>query len=100
MLPEPVIEEFKRVLSEKLSFSSDRAEDAIGLVSDAASEILPAPESVEPLSGDPDDDRILACAIEANADILVSGDRRHLVPLKKVGDLRVVTPQALLAELT
>lgn len=30
-----------------------------------------------------DDNRILECAVEAKADFLVSGDKKHLLPLKK-----------------
>ncbi|MGI8749554.1 MAG: hypothetical protein ACR2J6_03245 [Thermoleophilaceae bacterium] len=34
-----------------------------------------------------------------NADILVTGDRRHLLPLGKHHGVRIITPQTLLAEL-
>jgi uncharacterized protein len=51
------------------------------------------------VSGDPDDDLILAAALDAGADVLVSGDRRHLLPLGEHEGMRIVTSQALLAEL-
>ena len=51
------------------------------------------------MTGDPDDDLILACAIEAGVDAVVSGDRRHLLPVKEHQGVRVIAPQALLAEL-
>ncbi|MYA04561.1 MAG: hypothetical protein F4Y37_08125 [Caldilineaceae bacterium SB0664_bin_22] len=44
------------------------------------------------------DNRILECGLEASADYLVTGDRRHLLPLKKYRGTRIVnTPQFLSA---
>ena len=37
--------------------------------------------------------------IEAGVEALVSGDRRHLLPVGEYRGVRVVAPQALLAEL-
>lgn len=50
------------------------------------------------MTGDPDDDLILACAIHAGADLIVSGDRRHLLPIGGHRSVRVVTAQTLPAE--
>ena len=33
------------------------------------------------IKADPADNQILACAVAGNADLIVSGDRRHLLPL-------------------
>ena len=41
---------------------------------------------------DPDDDAIVACAIEAKADVIVRGDG-HLTGLKKIDGIRIVTPR-------
>lgn len=51
------------------------------------------------MTGEPADDLILACAIAAEVEILVSGDRKHLLPVGKRGGVRILTPQVLLAEL-
>jgi predicted nucleic acid-binding protein len=62
-------------------------------------ESAPAPaEPAEPVTGDPADDLILASAVKANVDVLVSGDRKHLLPVVTHRGVRIVTPQALLAE--
>lgn len=62
-------------------------------------ECPPAAERVDEVSGDPADDAILASAVEAAADVLVTGDRKHLLPLGEHGGVRIMTPQALLSEL-
>lgn len=64
-----------------------------------AVELPAAPRHAPAVTGDPADDRILAAAVASSADVLVSGDRRHLLPLGTQQGVRILTPQALLAEL-
>jgi predicted nucleic acid-binding protein len=100
VLPVPVIEELERILVEKLEFDRERWEEVEALLTDLAVESIPAPEgSVEAVSGDPDDDLILAGVVRAGVQVLVSGDRKHLLPLGTHRGVRILTPQALLAEL-
>lgn len=100
VLPIPVVEELERILVEKFEFGSEQWEEVQGLLTDLAVELVPVPEdSVESVSGDPDDDRILACAAGAGVQVLASGDRKHLLPLGTHRGVRILTPQALLAEL-
>ena len=51
------------------------------------------------LSGDPDDNPLLAMATAAEADYLVSGDKRDVLSLKKVGKTRIVTARRFLTVL-
>ena len=92
--------ELSRVLSQKLKFDAKRVGEVQTLLQDAATFFQPTPRAApEALTGDPDDDLILMCAIEAGVDVLVTGDRRHLLPVGEHGGVRILTPQALLAEL-
>ena len=43
------------------------------------------------LSPDPMDNQILAAAVAGRVDLLVSGDKKHVPSLRKVGDIPVVT---------
>ncbi|HWW67345.1 MAG TPA: putative toxin-antitoxin system toxin component, PIN family [Solirubrobacterales bacterium] len=100
ILPQPVMVELERILTEKLGFEPQRWRGVEELLVDLAAELVPAPEGPpEAVTGDPDDDLILACAIQAEVDVLVSGDHRHLLPVGEHRGVRVITPQALLAEL-
>lgn len=47
---------------------------------------------------DPDDDAVLACAVAARGDVIVSGDR-HLLDLKKYLDIRIVAAAELVVEI-
>lgn len=100
VLAQPVVVELERILTGKLAFEPQRWRGAEELLLDLAAKLIPVPKaSPEAVTGDPDDDLILACAIAAGVDALVSGDRRHLLPVKEHQGVRVITPQALLAEL-
>jgi len=100
VLPEPVMVELKRILVEKLEFNPERWQGVELLLTDLAVESVSVPEGpVEPVTGDSDDDLILACAVSAGVEVLVSGDRKHLLPLGTHRGVRVLAPQALLAEL-
>lgn len=100
VLARPVMVELERILTGKLGFEPQRWREVEELLLDVAVEEAPMPTGPpEPVSGDPDDDLILTCAIGANVEALVSGDRRHLLPVGEHRGVRVLTPQALLAEL-
>lgn len=47
-------------------------------------------------SADPDDEHVIACALSAQADLIVSGDA-HLLDLKSYRRIRIVTATAALA---
>ena len=51
------------------------------------------------LSPDPDDNPVLAMALAANADILVTGDRRDLLALGTVGSTRILSARQFVDEL-
>ncbi len=100
VLADPVLDELVRVLSVKLAFEPERVRDVTTLLSELACARVAAPATApEPITGDPDDDLILACAVQANVHVVVSGDRKHLLPVGEYRGVRIVTAQTLLAEL-
>jgi predicted nucleic acid-binding protein len=101
VLADPVIDELERVLALKLGFEPGRLRDVTSLLTNIAVGRIGLPmQPVEAITGDPDDDVILACGVSAGVDVIVSGDRRHMLPVRVHRGIRIVRPQALLAELT
>jgi putative PIN family toxin of toxin-antitoxin system len=45
---------------------------------------------------DRSDDKIIECSLVAKATHIVTGDRKHLLPLKRVGDVEIVTPAEMI----
>ncbi len=75
-----ILSEAAGVLVRKFGWSDEAATLALEALRAVATMIEPArrPPAVE---GNQGDNRILECAVDADADFLVTGDRRHLLPL-------------------
>jgi predicted nucleic acid-binding protein len=87
-------------LTLKLGVDEGDARDHLAILRELAETVQPTPTSPpEPASGHPADDMILASAEAAEAGLLITGDRRHLLPLGTHRGLRILSPQAFLAEL-
>ena len=57
------------------------------------------PAEIDPvILADPDDDAVLACALAAHSDLIVSGDN-HLLVLKQYEGIRIVTATELVEEI-
>lgn len=67
-------------------------EDYLGLAE------LVVPASIPRICRDPDDDHVIACAIAARAEIIVSGDR-DLLELGRYGDVRIISAASATAEI-
>lgn len=60
-------------LAARLMQQRPSVEQAVDLYGQLVTHVAPQP--IEPTSRDPDDDHIIACAVAANAGLIVSGDR-------------------------
>jgi putative PIN family toxin of toxin-antitoxin system len=87
-----ILREFERVLIKKFSITRNEARSILQIVSEAMHSVVSPSQSVQGICRDPDDDSILACALEAGADYLVTGDV-DLLKLKIFKGIRIVTPR-------
>ena len=83
----------ERVRAAGLS-AAELVEDYERLAEVIAPEALPAP-----VSRDPDDDHVLACALAAKAELIVSGDKRHLLVLGNYQGIPIRTASDALSAL-
>lgn len=93
-----LLEELDRVLRyPKLQryYSEETGTRFVALIA-ALSEVVELPESVPPISRDPDDDWVIACAVVGQADVIVSGDR-DLLTLEQVGEIPILSAAQSLA---
>lgn len=47
-------------------------------------------------TADPDDEMVLECALAGEADFIVTGDKKHLLPLRQFRDIPIVNPAEFL----
>jgi uncharacterized protein len=89
---EVVLEEVERVLTHKFGMPSVEADRVIAFLRQHPVEPKPAsPSSVE--VRDPDDRWVLASALAARADVLITGDAALLEVDSQVKELAIITPR-------
>ena len=85
-----IIQEMAGVLRVKFGWPEERVQSAVRAVARAAGNGLVVPRSrVAALTTDPDDNRILECAVDGKADLIVSNDH-HLLDLKMWAGIAIV----------
>lgn len=83
-------------LEAKLRFSPDQlAETLADLLSFL--QVVRIANELKVIDADPDDDKVLECAVLGSATHIVTGDRRHLLPLGSFQGIRIVAPAEFLA---
>lgn len=91
----PILNELKEVLAyEKFQLSEETINERIEYYLVLA-DTVPSKSSVEVIQEDPEDNKVLACAIQGDADYVVSGDE-HLLNLKEFKEVKIVTASRLL----
>ena len=93
-----VLDEVRGVLVRKFTWSPDQASQALRMLRAAATIIEPR-RFLSVVEGNQADNRILECAVEAAADYLITGDKRHLLPLVEHTGTRIVNAPRFLFEL-
>jgi len=51
------------------------------------------------ISPDPEDNNLFSCAIEAKAKYIVSGDRKHVLPIISYQGIKILTPKDFVEEI-
>ena len=84
------------MLGRKFDWTEERTSQALRAMRDASTVVEPRklPEMIE---GGHADNRILECAVEVSADYLVTGDRRHLLPLEEHQGARILNAPRFLS---
>ena len=67
-------------------------------LTDAATLVFPMDRATG-ATPDPDDEMILECALAAEADYIASGDKKHLLPLRRFRGIPIVSPSEFLRRL-
>jgi len=89
--------ETRRVLRDKFGWGEERLDRYLPVLWDLGQRVTPR-RRVHAVKEDPDDNRILECALAASADVIVSGDR-HLLRLAAYQEIAILTPRDFLRTL-
>ena len=85
-----LLTDLRRVVAyPKLKFSDSLQNQIVEFVL-INSHIIEPKEKLAVIKDDPDDDRVLECALESGAEFIISGDI-HLLSIKEYGKIKIVT---------
>lgn len=82
--------ELSEKLNKKFRWSGGEVHDAIAGIAKFATIVQPD-SKINKIKSDPSDNKVLEVAQKINADFIVSGDKKHILPLKKFGKTRIIT---------
>ena len=92
----PILQEVERINKTKLLWDHTKTQSAIQRIQGFSEMVYPN-EHLTVIADGPDN-RILECALNAQADLIISGDK-HLLNLRNHRGIKVVTPAEFLASL-
>lgn len=90
-----ILEETSLVLEEKLGWEKKRISRLLDALKEIAVIVEPETE-LDVIHGNEADNRILSCAVDVKADFLVTGDKKHLLPLGSYKEIRILSPRECL----
>ena len=91
-----IIDELEDVLSrERLPFESEQIDKFVEKIL-SMSELVTPEMDLEAVEDDPDDDKVLECAVAGNADYIVSDDS-HLLDIEEYRGVEIVSPDESLS---
>lgn len=92
-----ILLELAKKLHSKFSWGQGEIEEVVGGIG-AFAQIVNPGKKVRKIKADPADNRVLETALEAQAEFIISGDKRHILPLKKFKNVVIVSPAEFLKE--
>ncbi len=95
----PLLAEYHETILElKLEYPSRSFVPWAELLTESATLVFPSDRATG-ATADPDDEMILECALAAEANFIVSGDKKHLLPLRQFRGIPIVSPADFLRRL-
>ena len=92
-----ILDELGEKLTTKLSFSlsetTDIIADLLGFL-----RVVKITNTIKAIPADSEDDKIIECAVVGEATYIVTGDRRHLLPLGSYQGILILTAADFLAQ--
>lgn len=92
-----ILDEFEEKLTTKLNFTSSQTSEIVtNLLSFL--QTVKITNQLKGVTPDPDDDKVIECAVVAGATHVVTGDQKHLLPLQSYQGILIVKAADLLAQ--
>ena len=95
-----LLAEYHETIEElRLEYPRREPVEWVNALTEAAELIFPT-ERATGATPDPGDEMVLECALAAEADYIVTGDKKHLLPLREFQSIPIVSPSDFLRRLS
>ena len=89
-----ILDEFSEVLQRDFKYNKEETTNILEEILVFVN-IIEAQEKIKIVKDDPDDDKIIECALASNSDYLITYDR-HLLKIKEYKSIKIITPEEML----
>ena len=86
-----ILDETAEVLERDFEYNKNEVKNIIGKILLFAKQIKPK-QKIDVIKDDPDDNKIIACAIESSSEYVITYDK-HLLKLKEYKGIKIITPE-------
>ena len=86
-----LLQELESVLHKKFKLNMSLVKDAMDLLKTLA-EIIETYSQLKVIADPDDDNRVLECAVDGHAEFIVTGDTKHILPLKEYKGIKILRP--------
>lgn len=86
-----LLRELERVLTEKFKLGMRLVKDTLDVIETLA-EIVETTSQLKVIEYPDDDNRVFECAVDGHADFIVTGDTKHILPLKAYKGIKILRP--------
>ncbi len=86
-----ILKEIKGILEKKFHWTRKQVNETLSYIREIAIIIKPV-KPILVIKKDPSDDKIIECALAAHADFIVTGDKAHVLPLKRYERIKILSP--------
>ena len=90
-----ILHELERILHAKFNVPKTQITRLIKLIH-KYSHLVEPQTHISVIKEKQDDNRILECAVAAKADYLITGDKKHILPLKEYAGIKICSPAEFL----
>ncbi len=92
-----ILDEFSEKLTNKFNASPSRTAEIVAELLNFH-QVVKITNHLKNVTADPDDDKIIECAVIGGATHIVTGDKKHLLPLRSYQGILIVKAADLLAQ--
>jgi putative PIN family toxin of toxin-antitoxin system len=93
---EYILFEISQTIKQKFDFSHTKLDQVLEKLKNDA--MLIQPKHSISRSSHQNDNRILECAVTADADFLITGDKKHLLSIGTIKSTKIITPRQFIQE--